>query len=33
MGFIDERQLDAVADRLGKSDYAAYLRRVAKELS
>ena len=31
MGFIDERQLGAAIDRLGKSDYATYLRAVAKE--
>jgi glucose-1-phosphate thymidylyltransferase len=31
MGFIDERQMDAVAGKHGKSDYAAYLRRVLKE--
>jgi glucose-1-phosphate thymidylyltransferase len=31
MGFIDDRQLRAVAERLGKSDYAAYLRRLLDE--
>jgi glucose-1-phosphate thymidylyltransferase len=31
MGFIDERQLGSAIDRLGKSDYAAYLRAVADE--
>jgi glucose-1-phosphate thymidylyltransferase len=31
MGFIDEQQLDRAIARLGKSDYAAYLRRVAAE--
>ena len=31
MGFIDEDQLDAAINRLGKSDYASYLRAVAKE--
>jgi glucose-1-phosphate thymidylyltransferase len=31
MGFIDERRLGAAIDRLGKSDYARYLRAVAKE--
>jgi len=31
MGFIDEQQLDVLAKRLGKSDYAAYLHAVAKE--
>jgi hypothetical protein len=31
MGFIDERRLSAAIDRLGKSDYARYLRAVAKE--
>ena len=31
MGFIDERRLDAAIDKLGKSDYASYLRDVAKE--
>lgn len=33
MGFIDERQLDVAINKLGKSDYAAYLRAVAKEAS
>lgn len=33
MGFIDERQLGAAIDKLGKSDYATYLRDVAKEAS
>jgi glucose-1-phosphate thymidylyltransferase len=31
MGFIDERQLGAAIDKLGKSGYAAYLRAVVKE--
>jgi glucose-1-phosphate thymidylyltransferase len=31
MGFIDERQLGAAIEMHGKSDYAAYLRRVAQE--
>lgn len=31
MGFIDSTQLGAAADRLGKSDYAAYLRRLLEE--
>ena len=31
MGFIDQQQLDVLATRLGKSDYAAYVRAVAKE--
>jgi glucose-1-phosphate thymidylyltransferase len=31
MNFIDEKQLNAAIDKLGKSDYAAYLRRVASE--
>ena len=31
MGFIDAAQLGAAADRLGKSDYAAYLRRLLEE--
>ena len=31
MGFIDEQQLGVAIDKLGKSDYAAYLRAVAKE--
>jgi glucose-1-phosphate thymidylyltransferase len=31
MGFIDQRQLIAAIDKLGKSDYAAYLRAVSKE--
>ena len=30
-GFIDEQQLNAAIDKLGKSDYARYLRAVAKE--
>ena len=33
MSFIDERQLGAAIDKLGKSDYANYLRSVAKESS
>jgi len=31
MGFIDEAQLRAAAERLGKSDYAAYLKRLLEE--
>jgi glucose-1-phosphate thymidylyltransferase len=31
MGFIDERQMDVAVDKLGKSDYATYLRRLLKE--
>jgi len=31
MGFIDERLLDLAIQKLGKSDYATYLRAVAKE--
>ena len=31
MGFIDERQLGDAIERLGKSDYAAYLRAIAQE--
>jgi len=31
MGFIDERQMELVVARHGKSDYASYLRRVLKE--
>ena len=31
MGFIDELQLDAATEKLGKSDYAKYLRGIAKE--
>jgi glucose-1-phosphate thymidylyltransferase len=31
MGFIDEQQMASAIGRLGKSDYAAYLRRVVKE--
>jgi glucose-1-phosphate thymidylyltransferase len=31
MGFIDERQLGAAIEKLGKSDYGAYLRGVAQE--
>jgi glucose-1-phosphate thymidylyltransferase len=31
MGFIDAAQLRAAADRLGKSDYAGYLRRLLEE--
>ena len=31
MGFIDDRQLDTAIEKLGKSDYARYLRAVAKE--
>ena len=33
MGFIDEQQLNIAINKLGKSDYAAYLRTVAKELN
>ena len=32
MGFIDGGQLQAAADRLGKSDYARYLRRLPEDL-
>jgi len=31
MGFIDEHQLAAATDKLGKSNYASYLRDVAKD--
>jgi hypothetical protein len=31
MGFIDDPQLNVAIERLGKSDYARYLRAVAKE--
>ena len=31
MGFIDERKLGVAIEKLGKSDYATYLRAVAKE--
>lgn len=31
MGFIDQAQLNVAINKLGKSDYAAYLRAVAKE--
>lgn len=31
MGFIDEQQLSVAINKLGKSDYATYLRAVAKE--
>jgi len=31
MGFIDDAQLGAAIDKLGKSDYARYLRRIADE--
>lgn len=31
MGFMDERQVDAAISKLGKSDYAAYLRRLVEE--
>ena len=31
MGFIDDRQLGAAIEKLGKSDYARYLQAVAKE--
>jgi glucose-1-phosphate thymidylyltransferase len=31
MGFIDEQELNAAIAKLGKSDYARYLRAVAKE--
>ena len=31
MGFIDDRQLGTAIEKLGKSDYARYLRAVAKE--
>lgn len=33
MGFIDEQQLNVAINKLGKSDYAAYLRAVAKDLN
>jgi glucose-1-phosphate thymidylyltransferase len=33
MGFIDAAQLEAATQKLGKSDYARYLRNVAKEAS
>jgi hypothetical protein len=29
MGFIDGRQLERLAETMGKSSYAAYLRRLA----
>jgi glucose-1-phosphate thymidylyltransferase len=32
MGFIDEKQMQSVVNRHGKSDYANYLRRVLKEV-
>jgi glucose-1-phosphate thymidylyltransferase len=31
MGFVDEQQMERVVQKHGKSDYAAYLRRVLKE--
>ena len=31
MGFIDDRQLAAVIEKHGKSDYARYLRAMAEE--
>jgi hypothetical protein len=31
MGFIDDRNLSVAIEKLGKSDYAGYLRRVLKE--
>ena len=31
MGFVDEQQLSVAVERLGKSDYAEYLRQVLKE--
>lgn len=31
MGFIDEKQMEALVNKHGKSDYARYLRRVLKE--
>ena len=31
MGFIDDAQMALVVDQLGKSNYAAYLRRILKE--
>ena len=31
MGFMDERQLEAAITKLGKSDYATYLRRLVEE--
>lgn len=33
MGFIDEQQLSVAINKLGKSDYAVYLRAVAKEMN
>jgi glucose-1-phosphate thymidylyltransferase len=33
MDFIDEQQLNAAIDKLGRSDYATYLRRMAAENS
>ena len=33
MGFIDEQELGVAINKLGKSDYAAYLRAVAKEMN
>ena len=33
MGFIDERQLEVAIEKLGKSNYAGYLRAVAKEVN
>ena len=31
MGFIDEQQLRTAVEKLGKSDYARYLRGIAEE--
>ena len=31
MGFIDEQQMEQAVERLGRSDYAGYLRRLVKE--
>lgn len=31
MGFMDERQIEAAITKLGKSDYAAYLRRLVED--
>jgi glucose-1-phosphate thymidylyltransferase len=31
MGFVDEQQMNVAVEKLGKSDYAAYLRQVLKE--
>jgi glucose-1-phosphate thymidylyltransferase len=31
MGYIDEQELDVLVGKLGKSDYATYLRSTVKE--